>query len=521
MIYSQRVTLAEYEPATGKNMMTDTDVVTPIESSTKTILVVDDEESIRKTLKYMLEQVNYCVHTAEHAAVALEILNKNRIDLVISDIVMPEISGLELVEQIKKLYHPPEILLITGDPSLETATSAVQLGVFDYISKPLKKRALLDVVHRALEKKELLYEKERLQQQNRRYLQDLEEKLDQNTYRLHLSEEKYRSLFENTNVGIGIADLHGNVIDVNPAMCRITGFSEKNFRKTKLDSTIVDPNSLVELTRILKKNRTVDNFEVELFRANGSTYWASISTRVISFKTQTGVLTTLIEITDRKEYELSLKKALADKEEMLREIHHRTKNNMNVIISLLNMQSYSSSNKQVRDILEKVNDRIFSMSLIHEQIYLAKEFSSIDLPLYVNSLLMRHYSSTEGSMQNIQIEKKLDEVRIGLSKALPLGLALNEILANVVKHPFAPETQGQITINVNSLPNQSIQIIVRDNGKGFPEDLDLLDPPTLGLHMVKILIEDQLGGSLLLSSDQGARVEIKFPLDIGPEAHHN
>ena len=123
---------------------------------------------------------------------------------------------------------------------------------------------------------------------------------------------------------------------------------------------------------------------------------------------------------------------------------------------------------------------------------------------------MRHYSNTAGIMKNIEIKSDLANVKIGLSKAIPLGLALNEILANVVKHPFSSGDTGNILIKVVELPDQHIHILVQDSGSGFPENLDLNDPPTLGLHMVKILVEDQLEGALSLSSDGGSNSQYQI-----------
>jgi len=492
--------------------MAKTIIDVPIESLQNTILVVDDEESIRTSLSYMLQKKGYSVITASDGGEASDILDKSDIDLVISDIAMPVLDGLELVARIHKQYRPPEILLITGEPSLESATSAVRLGIFDYITKPLNYDALITTVHRALEKKTLLDEKARLEKQNERYLQDLEAKYDERSYHLLQTEEKYRSLFENSNVGVGVVNLEGKVIEVNDTMCKITGYSPKEFKQlSTLDLLIVsEPNK--KLRGLLTQGTKVDDFETQLKRANGLIYWASLSSKPIQYRGEPALLTTLIDITVRKEYELSLQRALADKEEMLREIHHRTKNNMNVIISILNMQAYTTDDQHVKEILGKINDRIYSMSLVHEQIYSSKELSSIDLAKYIKALHMRHYSLHADIAKNIRIDLELEPSAIGLSQAIPLGLAVNEILANVAKHPFVDKDKGHVLIKLEKLQNNTIQIIVRDDGCGFPEDLDLSDPVTLGLHMAKILVDDQLVGKLELKNDRGAYARIQFSL---------
>ena len=494
--------------------MTDlSDIILKADTSPNVILVVDDEESIRKTLKYMLTKAGYQVFTAEHATVAYEILDKNNIDLVISDIVMPDISGLSLVKYINKQYRPPQILLITGEPSLETATSAVKLGVFDYIAKPVKKRALLDVVHQALEKKILLDEKERLIQQNQRYQEDLEKKLDQRTYRLLLTEEKYRSLFDNTNVGIGISNEAGIPVEVNPVLCQIAGYSPEEFKNTPIASTWVDEEQREIFKESMESQGAVEQFEAEFYRGNGSTYWASLTAKKIVYRDEPATLTTILDISKRKENELKLRQALDDKEEMLREIHHRTKNNMNVIISLLNMQSYSAKNEEIKDILKKVNDRIYSMSLVHEQVYLSRQFSSIGLPTYVKSLLMRHYAGPDSVHGKINIETDLDDVNIGLSQAIPLGLALNEIILNAMKHSSLAKHDTIIRVGLKQHENHIIKMSISDNGPGFPDDFNLEDPTSLGLHMVKILIEDQLSGKLDIISENGVQVLLEFKVD--------
>ncbi len=491
-------------------MLTQIDV--PLENDVKTILVVDDVESIRTSLSYMLNKKGYHVLTGSDGQEAIEIINRNNIDLVISDIAMPIINGLELVKLIKQLYRPPEILLITGEPSLETATSAVRLGIFDYITKPLNYDALMTTVHRALEKKNLLDQQERLKQQNQRYLHELEEKYDERSYHLLQTEEKYRSLFESSNVGVGVTTHDGKVLEVNEAMCKMTGYSPDELKTINLKDTIIGPIAGQRIREKLAKDRIIDDYEIKLRKANGTAYWVSLSIKPIKYRGKPAFLTIKIDITKRKEYELSLKQALADKEEMLREIHHRTKNNMNVIISLLNMQSYRLKDQHVKDILGQINDRIYSMSLVHEQIYASKELASIDLLQYIKALYLRHYGTHAGNKKEIQFDLELESSTLGLSKAIPLGLALNEVLSNVVKHPFENMSRGRVQIKLQKLPNSRLQVIVRDDGCGFPVDLNLSDPPTLGLHMAKILVEDQLSGSFILKSEKGAHVQIEFPI---------
>lgn len=480
------------------------------------ILVVDDEKHIRRTLKHMLEKLGYRVWLADNGLNAIELIRQEDIDLVISDINMPEMNGLELVRIVNESFRPPEILLITGEPSLESATSAVKLGVFDYVSKPLDADALIHTVLRAIEKKKLLDQKDHLLRENQRYQQKLEKTLDQRTFHLMQTEEKYRGLFENANIGLGIMNPSYQVLESNPTLSKITGYPGSTLQKMKLPELFQRQSSATKMMAILDQHDKVDQFEGELLRAGNTPFWASITLKKIKYQGFSAVLVTLLEISDQKRYEQSLKRAIQDKEEMLGEIHHRTKNNMNVIISILNLQANSIEDEKVKGALDQVSNRIFAMSLVHEQIYTSKELSHIELAPYMRSLIAKHYSTGKKSLKDVHFIQNYADIAIGLSQAIPLGLAMNEIISNAIKHPFRDDPEGEISLTINMTEANEIYIKLEDSGPGFPDTVDLNDPQSLGLHMVKILAEDQLMGSVKFSNSPGATISITFPYEATP-----
>jgi len=200
------------------------------------------------------------------------------------------------------------------------------------------------------------------------------------------------------------------------------------------------------------------------------------------------------EVLERKQTEELLRKALNEREVLLKEVYHRTKNNMNVIISLLNLQSDDSQIPELTIAFKVIANRIHSMSIVHEKLYNQDMLDQISLADYMETLVGHLRISIVADPSKIKIHLNADPVLLSLEQAIPLGLALNEIFTNAFIHGFKNKRQGNIHIRLESQADHQIFITIENDGNSFKYDKDLDQPKTLGLRLVKLLIVEQLGG---------------------------
>jgi two-component sensor histidine kinase len=216
------------------------------------------------------------------------------------------------------------------------------------------------------------------------------------------------------------------------------------------------------------------------------------------------------EIAERRRAEEQLKASLAEKEILLKEIHHRVKNNLQVISSLLYLQSKSSDDARVLALLSESRHRLRSMALIHEQLYQTEHLDRVLAPRYLRSLtsyLSRSYGDRPG---RARLRLDVDDIWLTIDVAVPCGLLVNELLSNALKHAFTPGTTGEALVALKAHGESDFKLVVADDGVGLPRDLDLQNAPGLGLQLVQMLVR-QLEGILHVSDHQGTRFEITFP----------
>ncbi|MFC2157286.1 histidine kinase dimerization/phosphoacceptor domain -containing protein [Acidobacteriota bacterium] len=212
-----------------------------------------------------------------------------------------------------------------------------------------------------------------------------------------------------------------------------------------------------------------------------------------------------------EERTLQINASLKEKEVMLREIHHRVKNNMQIISSLLRLQANSIDDPEVRNLYNVSQNRIKTMALIHEKLYKAEDLSQIDFREYVESLTMHLFSIYQNESTSVDLKIDIKDIYLDINRAIPCSLIINELVSNSLKHGFIDLPEGEIRIQMNhgSEKERNILLAVEDNGTGFPEGFSIEDSRGLGLHLVTDLV-NQLGGSLEIASGQGARFAIRF-----------
>jgi PAS domain S-box-containing protein len=221
-----------------------------------------------------------------------------------------------------------------------------------------------------------------------------------------------------------------------------------------------------------------------------------------------------IESHERRRVEESIKESLNEKEILLQEIHHRVKNNMQIISSLMSLQSRYLNDETASDVFKESQNRVKSMAIIHEKLYESESLDRINLKKYINSLLSNLISSYMSSSGEINIHTELQDVYLNMDTSIPVGLILNELITNSFKHAFPHKVSGEIHI-LMELDLDEILLTVKDNGVGIPEGLDLKTVESLGLLLVNSLI-NQINGTIEIENKNGAIFRLKFK-EIKPQ----
>jgi PAS domain S-box-containing protein len=214
------------------------------------------------------------------------------------------------------------------------------------------------------------------------------------------------------------------------------------------------------------------------------------------------------DITERKRAEEQLLRSLREKEVMLKEIHHRVKNNMQVIYSLLNLQAKSIADKTVRTMFEESRDRVNSMSLIHERLYRSEDLAHIDFKEYLQSLVSGIADTYK--RHDVIFDLDMEPLALDVNVGIPCGLIVNELVSNCLKHAFPGGRKGMIKLGINRNSESNNVLFVEDNGIGFPETVDFRNTSSLGLQLVNVLT-GQIHGTIELSKEEGTRFSITFP----------
>jgi len=204
-----------------------------------------------------------------------------------------------------------------------------------------------------------------------------------------------------------------------------------------------------------------------------------------------------------------INKSLEEKDLLIKEVHHRVKNNLQIISSLLKLQSGKTHNPEILNSLKEAQDRINSMALLHQLLYRNNEVTRLMFNEYLAGLIQQISSSFSMTTKNITVESRLTELELDLDTAIPLGLITNELMSNAYKHAFSETVGGSITVELSKLFKNTYLLKISDNGKGLPGNFDINNLHSLGLDIVSILA-DQISAELKIYNDKGANFEIHF-----------
>lgn len=303
------------------------------------------------------------------------------------------------------------------------------------------------------------------------------------------------------------ATLDGSFTRVNPAFSAVLGWGATELVGHRIVD-FIHPNDVaateLELGR-LREGKPSTHFESRFRGRSGEHRWLSWRSAAHASGTFYAVLR---DVTEEKAAQAAIASALREKEVLLQEVHHRVKNNLQVIMSLINMQIRSLDTKTAHDALSECQSRIQAIALIHEKLYQSKNFGSVPFAEYVATLL-DNLRAVVGKDNEVTFDLAIGDFQLPLDKAIPCALMLNELLVNALKHAF-PDRPGRVRVEMQA-DETDASFSVSDDGVGFVPGFDIWQSNTLGLQLVCTLAE-QLGAEITLGSSVGATVSMRFPL---------
>ncbi|MBN1347919.1 PAS domain S-box protein [candidate division KSB1 bacterium] len=326
---------------------------------------------------------------------------------------------------------------------------------------------------------------------------------------LSLSENKYRTLVENANEGIAVLQ-DGKLKFVNPKLTQIMGYYA-NELYSRLFTEFIHPEDRAGMLnhhpRDISDKSIDENQTFRIIDSADSIKWIQMNSVQITWTGHPATLNFLCDITSRQQAEEHLQNSLEEKELLLREVHHRVKNNMQIISSLLNLQADLIEDQATRQLFKESQNRIKSMALIHEKLYKSENFTRIDFEAYLQDITRQ--ISRSFARSGISFTIRAQKIFIPIDTAIPCGLIVNELVTNALKHAFPKPATGKIYITCKRTNPRAIVLSVADNGIGLPENLNIEQSSTLGLVLIKTLSE-QLNAKLEIRRKRGDCFTLTF-----------
>lgn len=331
-------------------------------------------------------------------------------------------------------------------------------------------------------------------------LENQNQELVKTTEHANESESKFKSLFEMSGDAILVIE-NNTFVDCNQAVVKMLGY------KTKEELLNTHPSELSpekqpdgrfsyekaqEMMSLALKNGS-HHFEWMHTRANGENFPVEVWLSKVEFDHRILINTIWRDLTEKKKIERTLRKNIEEKEILLKEIHHRVKNNLQIITSLLNLQTNTIEDEKVKAILFQSKTRIESMCKVHEMLYSSKNLSSINYGDYLKDLLDKLIVNAKGESNQILLQLDVNNLFLNINTAIPLGLLINELVTNSLKYAFPENGKGTITITINSINDVQYELIYGDDGVGYAPEISFKDAHSLGFELIDSLSE-QLNG---------------------------
>lgn len=445
------------------------------------------------------------------------------------DICIVDIQAYNKYQSLLRHFRSSEastylpIILLSQSPNLSLLSSETWKEVDDILQIPMSISVLINKlnIHQRtrsfslqmeIKNKELKENQEILQQKNRE-LQKAQNQLWENNQKLAL----YKKAIDSTNTGITIADAQKKdqpLIFANKGFYHITGYSEEETigRNCRFlqgnDNNQEEVENIHDALKFYKEGKAI----LRNYTKEGELFWNELIINPI--KNARGETTHFVgiqnDVTELVKIQERLRVSLNEKEVLLQEIHHRVKNNLAVISSLLEMQEYYTENEELHEILESSKNRIRSMALIHESLYQTESFSDIQFDEYLENLTNRLYDISN-DVKKVDFNLKCPRLYLNVNQAIPCALIINELISNSLKHAFKDIDNRKVDIIISSENSSLVSVLVADNGNGFPSEFlsNMETPKSYGFVIIQTLIS-QLNAELDIKNKSGACIQFSF-----------
>lgn len=339
---------------------------------------------------------------------------------------------------------------------------------------------------------------------------------------LRESETKFRTVLQNSRDVVYKMDFEsGDYEYMSPAVKKMLGYSPDHILEqgAKFVLDRIHPEDLKRMDQEIEEMKgkgVEDHFSEETeFRIktkDGNYIWVNNQRSLVtdSNGNPRAIVGTVRDISDRKKHEMETRKSLEEKQTLLAEIHHRVKNNLAVVSSLLELQK-NESGSEVGAILQNTQSRIHSIAMIHEKLYQTETLSDIDIREYIRDFTNMVANSFESDQKEITMTQEVESFKLEITKAVPVGLILNELLNNAYKHGFADAKNGEIRITLMKENGRGI-LRVADNGQGLPDDFSFENQQSLGMTLIKTLNKQLEGEFEILPNEEWTVLQVKFPI---------
>ena len=337
---------------------------------------------------------------------------------------------------------------------------------------------------------------------------------------LRRSEARFRRIMESDLLGLIFWAGNGRIAQANDAFLRMVGHSRAELQAGQLDWAAMTPpeyRALDEAALVeVALHGSCRPYEKEYLRRDGTRLPILIGGA--SFAEQPGEgVAFVLDISERRRADAAVQRLLLDKDALLKEVHHRVKNNLQVIHSLLRLEHQRQALPAVRQVLQALQGRIQAMAALHETLYRAGNFSALDLGAYIRRLATQAWRALASGPGEVQLELDLASVPVSLEQAVPCGLLVNELVSNSLKHGFADGRSGELRVWLRRLDDSTLELGVSDNGAGLPADFAARRSAGLGLQLVADLAQ-QIGGPLETGPGPEAAFSLCFATPATPLA---
>lgn len=495
----------------------------PATAQSALILLADDNADMRDYVTHLLSP-QYRVEAVANGLAALAAARENVPDLVLSDVMMPGLDGFELLRQLRAEQQTREVpvILLSARAGEEARVEGLAAGADDYLVKPFSARELLARVETHLRMSQVHREAAGRERTLRVEMQQAKERLEQ--------------ILAGIKDDFVMYDQDWRYVYVNDQAAQTLGYPKEQLLGQRIWDLF--PDAIGNLF-YQKMHQARDEGREIAFEHYYPPFDKWFENR--AYPIEDGLLLFTTDITERKQAEEALRESEAaarqeivarqqveeqlrllvhEKEVLLREVHHRVKNNLQAISNLLYLQSAYIKEEPVRQILRESQNRIKSIALIHEKLYQSKDLARLNFDEYIRSLINQLIDSYVANTQTIELKVQVEDVGLDVDTVVTLGIIISELVSNSLKHAF-PVDAGRAAGRVNEIQielrtdgDSRLLLIVGDNGVGLPENVNLTSSPSLGLHLVGMLT-GHMGGTVEIERNEGTTFRLKFPRPLG------